>query len=376
MRIGRWAEKGEKDRGELERRAAENAAFVKMLEEVSLALHETVSQQQAGEARRKGDFRGRNDLSVVHETSGHDQSTRSRSQPADILARARAHNKKNSDKPAFVPPPNPPVENEQPEYYLAMGLEENHKHDNVSSEGCRHPCRLNLSQRQKHARSPSPSQSPSQLQTRNRPGDEDEPQSPSQPADYIRQGEGQCHEQYHCHNEIVLQEQEQDQYDMPLDDEYSPPVECVQFPSDWQGLEIEETTDDDMLERGREVVLPRQLLSALPPRPSTCTSRESTVDSQHVAYAGKKMCIEVAPGVTMAFRGSEETCKAITANRICQAVCLGCTIPLYCIDDAELVVCPECQTISPVNNGDGARQANGLGIGFKQEQLLQWTSEL
>lgn len=85
------------------------------------------------------------------------------------------------------------------------------------------------------------------------------------------------------------------------------------------------------------------------------------------------MQIEVSPGVSMPFRGSEETWEAIALNRIVRTSCLGCSIQLYCVEDAELVVCPDCQTMSPAHaTEDPNAKRTGLGLGFKEEQLVQW----
>jgi len=103
--------------------------------------------------------------------------------------------------------------------------------------------------------------------------------------------------------------------------------------------------------------------------------------SQTLAVSGRRvgpMHIEVSPGVSMPFRGSEETWEAIALNKITQTECLGCTILLYCVQDAELVVCPDCQTMSPAYvEGRGGEdpfknRRMGLGLGFKEEQLVQW----
>ena len=165
-----------------------------------------------------------------------------------------------------------------------------------------------------------------------------------------------------------------------------PPIEFIEFPSDWQGLEIEETHDDDILERDHD--FPRRpqnqqhriVNNPSPYKSTSWVSRETNVDSILPPGAGRKMTIEVSPGVSMLFRGSEETWKAVKENRICETECLGCDIPLYCVEDAELVVCPDCQTLSPVQNDnpDGANndarcdRVGGLGLGFKEEALLQW----
>ena len=78
----------------------------------------------------------------------------------------------------------------------------------------------------------------------------------------------------------------------------------------------------------------------------------------------------------MPFRGSEETWEAIALNRIAKTECLGCSIQLYCVEDAELVVCPDCQTMSPAYQlgaeGEDNVRRSGLGLGSKEEQLVQW----
>jgi hypothetical protein len=61
--------------------------------------------------------------------------------------------------------------------------------------------------------------------------------------------------------------------------------------------------------------------------------------SQNIAVGGRQllapMQIEVSPGVSMPFRGSEETWEAIAMNRIVKTECFGCSIQLYCVEDAR-----------------------------------------
>lgn len=115
--------------------------------------------------------------------------------------------------------------------------------------------------------------------------------------------------------------------------------------------------------------LSRESGAAAPPYQNT------DMYSQTMAHNGRRvpMQIEVSPGVSMPFRGSEETWEAIALNRIVKTSCLGCSIKLYCVEDAELVVCPDCQTMSPAHaTEDPSANRTGLGLGFKEEQLVQW----
>lgn len=91
--------------------------------------------------------------------------------------------------------------------------------------------------------------------------------------------------------------------------------------------------------------------------------------------------VEVFPGVFMMLRGSEETWQAVQANHICNAFCICCGSSLYCIRDADFVLCPDCRAISPVYNGsedklkDAKRVGGGVGLGFTPQDLVNWQSE-
>jgi len=199
------------------------------------------------------------------------------------------------------------------------------------------------------------------------------------------------------------------------------PVESIEFPTNWEGREIEPTLDDEMLDRDEEEYCrrmnayrhqhhqqsPQMNPSQMPhrsPAPGggqrnpvqrlqSSNSRTSEaydgsggggglasdLYSQNLAVSGHRLApmqIEVSPGVSMPFRGSEETWEAIALNRIAKTECLGCSIQLYCVEDAELVVCPDCQTMSPAYQlgaeGEDNVRRSGLGLGFKEEQLVQW----
>jgi hypothetical protein len=70
--------------------------------------------------------------------------------------------------------------------------------------------------------------------------------------------------------------------------------------------------------------------------------------------------VEVAPGQWVELRGSEETWHAVQRNYTRKVECFSCTIQMHAIQDAALVLCPECRMIVPFND-DG----EGLGLGVR-----------
>mmetsp|Transcript_27320 Transcript_27320/g.31187 ORF Transcript_27320/g.31187 Transcript_27320/m.31187 type:complete len:241 (+) Transcript_27320:87-809(+) len=80
------------------------------------------------------------------------------------------------------------------------------------------------------------------------------------------------------------------------------------------------------------------------------------------------LMVEVAPGVEVQLRGSSETRSSIKKWQIAQVTCLECCVQLYCIDDAEYVLCPMCRCVSPLAllcSNFNAEIAYGVGLGFQ-----------
>jgi len=80
------------------------------------------------------------------------------------------------------------------------------------------------------------------------------------------------------------------------------------------------------------------------------------------------LMVEVAPGVEAQLRGSSETRSLIKKWQIAQVTCLECCVQLYCIDDAEFVLCPLCRCVSPLAIlyiNFNAEMAYGVGLGFQ-----------
>jgi hypothetical protein len=94
--------------------------------------------------------------------------------------------------------------------------------------------------------------------------------------------------------------------------------------------------------------------------------------------------IEVAPGIELRLRGSKETWAAIKESRITVTSCCCCLAELHCIQDAELVVCPDCWVVSPVDQSIGgvpieveSNEADpSVSLGVKVEDTIRWLSEL
>jgi len=98
------------------------------------------------------------------------------------------------------------------------------------------------------------------------------------------------------------------------------------------------------------------------------------------ASAVSTCTIEVAPGMHMRLRGSQETWRAIEQDFYMPSECICCNTTLFCIQDAAYVLCPDCRVISPmegfVNGGGGGDDGGGVGLGFYMEDLAQWQHEI
>jgi hypothetical protein len=71
--------------------------------------------------------------------------------------------------------------------------------------------------------------------------------------------------------------------------------------------------------------------------------------------------VEVMPGEYVPLRGSVETWDAVMSGQVKKTSCACCCLDLVCVQDADLVMCPGCRIISPVDDGgDGG----GLGLGM------------
>jgi hypothetical protein len=95
-----------------------------------------------------------------------------------------------------------------------------------------------------------------------------------------------------------------------------------------------------------------ELLQQVPPPPSQPT-------------------IEISPGVHVRLRGAGETWKAIENDYYMPAECSCCESTIFCIQNADFVLCPDCRVVSRME-GVSSRGMGGVGLGFKYEDLARW----
>jgi hypothetical protein len=93
----------------------------------------------------------------------------------------------------------------------------------------------------------------------------------------------------------------------------------------------------------------------------------------------KMSVIQVAPGLSARLRGAAETWEAIQRDFYRPCMCLACNTDLFCIQDAWLVLCPDCRVLSPMEDLDGETRdlrEGGVGLGFKGDALAEWQASL
>jgi len=106
------------------------------------------------------------------------------------------------------------------------------------------------------------------------------------------------------------------------------------------------------------------------PMPTDCTSTRfassSALEEEEVVVGAEEDeedgRVEIFPGFHARLRGAQETWKSIEEGNYLPVTCLTCTLNLCCIMDADYVVCPCCQGITPVAENPTGRGGVGLGI--------------
>jgi hypothetical protein len=87
-------------------------------------------------------------------------------------------------------------------------------------------------------------------------------------------------------------------------------------------------------------------------------------------------CIEVAPGVKIRLRGSQETWEAIARDYYAPGLCWGCSETIFVIQDAAYLLCPTCRTVSPMDGTFEHPHISGVGLGFTFEELVLWQQQI
>ena len=114
--------------------------------------------------------------------------------------------------------------------------------------------------------------------------------------------------------------------------------------------------------------------------------REDAIQKKKAAFnAGRathEKMIEVAPGFQMRLRGADETWAAVERDFFGPATCFSCQMTVFCILDAEYVLCPTCKVIFPFEqDGEVSEKSKkgaggGVGLGFSMEDLARFQSDI
>jgi hypothetical protein len=97
----------------------------------------------------------------------------------------------------------------------------------------------------------------------------------------------------------------------------------------------------------------------------------STPELLQVPSPSSQPTIEISPGVHVRLRGAGETWKAIENDYYMPAECVCCESTIFCIQNADFVLCPDCRVVSRME-GVSSRGMGGVGLGFKYEDLARW----
>ena len=87
-------------------------------------------------------------------------------------------------------------------------------------------------------------------------------------------------------------------------------------------------------------------------------------EPRHEKDLASTVSIELFPGALARLRGAKETLECISQDRYSPVTCSACSLHLFCIEDAEFVLCPACQVVGPLGTG-----GDGVGLGFTIEDL-------
>ena len=86
--------------------------------------------------------------------------------------------------------------------------------------------------------------------------------------------------------------------------------------------------------------------------------------------------IEVSPGVFLRLRGAAETWRAIKRDFYMPCECSCCSLTIFCFQDANFVLCPDCLVVSPMGDAAIDGTDGGVGLGFKMESLAKWQADI
>jgi hypothetical protein len=110
-----------------------------------------------------------------------------------------------------------------------------------------------------------------------------------------------------------------------------------------------------------------QKMPAIP----SCPTNEK---AKALVYGGATT-IEVSPGEFLRLRGAEETWRAIRVDFYMPCECICCSVTIFCIQDADYILCPACRVIGPME-GAFKTSDGGVGLGFTMRELAIWLGDV
>jgi hypothetical protein len=152
----------------------------------------------------------------------------------------------------------------------------------------------------------------------------------------------------------------------------------------WENIAVGVVLDDDNSAAGTSISMmhaPQSYRTPAPivpeSQPATPLTRPLNTPSPPQSQPNpSSFMIDVGPGVKMPLRGSDETWEAIEYGRVTITTCISCQIDLNCLEDAQLVICPDCTMMSPVDQTPGPGKVSyeryGVGVGVKPQEILDW----
>lgn len=102
--------------------------------------------------------------------------------------------------------------------------------------------------------------------------------------------------------------------------------------------------------------------SVLPKHSSSNVAATASNDNR----TNNQATVEISPGHHQVLRGHQETLRYVREDKVASTECLFCNDTVYAVNDAAMVFCPNCRSITPLDVDGG----DGLALGFGGHEWL------